>query len=228
MSHLQRLVDSLAAGSGSSAAAAADGRPSTRPRTAPAAGATGQVAAFGPQLDLSRLDALSPSQLQRYASAPRALLASSVTLLTRRLSRAPLLLPCCCLKQNFEACAQSAFVWVEDFSLSCSGQVANCSAHHLLSCRLCAALKPAFGEHAPPMERMAGSDLREMLQLPGLAAHPAVARALAASLDAGPAWPQVPPRLYLQSFCLLRCINSRKHHVDLHMQGGIALCVLIP
>ena len=60
-------------------------------------------------------------------------------------------------------------------------------------CRLCAALKPAFGEHAPPMERMAGSDLREMLQLPGLAAHPAVARALAASLDAGPAWPQVPP-----------------------------------
>jgi hypothetical protein len=66
---------------------------------------------------------------------------------------------------------------------------------YLPFCRLCAALKPAFGEHAPPMERMAGSDLREMLQLPGLAAHPAVARALAASLDAGPAWPQVPPGL---------------------------------
>jgi hypothetical protein len=93
----------------------------------------------------------------------------------------------------------------------------NCQSH----CRLCAALKPAFGEHAPPMERMAGSDLREMLQLPGLAAHPAVARALAASLDAGPAWPQVPPDFYsiqgLPLFCC-RCCAERL------CSGCCALC----
>jgi hypothetical protein len=67
---MQRLVDSLAAGSGGSVSAvAADGRPLKRPRTALTAGAAGQAMAdAGPQLDLSRLDTLSSSQLQRWGA----------------------------------------------------------------------------------------------------------------------------------------------------------------
>lgn len=57
--------------------------------------------------------------------------------------------------------------------------------------RVFVALKPAFGEHGLPVERLSGADMRQLLKLPGMAAHPAVARALAASLDSGPAWPQV-------------------------------------
>lgn len=53
------------------------------------------------------------------------------------------------------------------------------------------ALKPAFGEHGLPVERLSGGDMRNLLKLPGMASHPAVARILAASLDMGPAWPQV-------------------------------------
>ena len=53
------------------------------------------------------------------------------------------------------------------------------------------ALAPAFGEYGLPVERLSGRDMRSLLGLPGVAAHPAVARTLSAALDTGPAWPPV-------------------------------------
>lgn len=59
-------------------------------------------------------------------------------------------------------------------------------------CRVFAAIAPAFGRHARiPYESMGAAALRALLVLPGVSDHPAVAAALGAALDTGPAWPQV-------------------------------------
>ena len=64
--------------------------------------------------------------------------------------------------------------------------------HIRCACRVFAAIAPAFGRHARiPHESMGAAALRALLVLPGVSDHPAVAAALAAALDTGPAWPQV-------------------------------------